>query len=270
MDCVKTAKAIVSWLIDKLEESKQKGFVVGVSGGVDSALVSTLCAMTQAPVACLILPIHQNAEHTNRGLEHTQKLHDTFENVSTRLVDLSVVSDTLKDTIGCFVQGLVEANMRSRLRMTTLYAFANNNKYLVAGTGNLIEDERLGFFSKFGDGAVDLSPIGNLTKTQVFELAAHLWIPESILKAKPTDGLWNDDSHSDEDQLGDTYTDLERAMALCDDLDIGTVEQYQDFVAKNLIKVPVENEKTILNYLRRHSANAHKMRMPPIGPEPIL
>lgn len=270
MDCEKTAEAIVSWLNRQIDSADQKGFIVGVSGGVDSALVSTLCAITGRYVACLVLPIHQNQTHTLRALEHIDQLKRRFENISSRMIDLTIQFDCLKDAIGCFVTGVVEANLRSRFRMGVLYSFSNCNNYMVAGTGNMVEDFGVGFFTKYGDGGVDISPIGRLTKTQVFELAAYLNVPESILKAKPTDGLWNDDEHSDEDQLGNTYPELEKAMNFCIDMEISTEREYNYLLDNNLAHVSdPKSDKTIRNYLKRHSANAHKMRMPPIGPEPV-
>ena len=209
------AHHIINWLNDYAEESKLDGFVVGVSGGVDSALTSTLCANTGKPTLCLEMPIHQEKDQVSRANSHTNWLAKNFSNVRVKVVPL----DTLYDSF-CQLDAerndntntpLSLANTRSRLRMATLYYFASQERFLVAGTGNKVEDFGVGFYTKYGDGGVDVSPIADLMKSQVRELAAHLGVDGSIVHAAPTDGLW-DDGRTDESQLGLSYKELEEAM----------------------------------------------------------
>lgn len=189
------------------------GFIVGISGGVDSAVTSTLCARTGRKTILLNMPIRQTKAEYVRACEHIEDLTHKFSNVSSLEIDLTPVFDQLSLVLPSDARedALSMANSRSRLRMTTLYAVGQSNRCLVAGTGNKVEDFGVGFFTKYGDGGVDLSPIADLTKTEVFTLARHLGIVDSILNAKPTDGLW-EDGRSDEDQLGATYPELEWAM----------------------------------------------------------
>jgi NAD+ synthase len=206
---------IVQWLKDYALNAKVKGFVVGISGGIDSAVTSTLCAQTGLPTLCIEMPIHQAESHVSRAREHISFLKDKFTNVSGALADLTPVFETFKtqvpETNDQHLQNLTLANTRARLRMTTLYYFAGINSALVAGTGNKVEDFGVGFFTKYGDGGVDVSPIADLMKSEVRELAKYLQVPASIIVAKPTDGLFGDD-RSDEDQLGASYDELEWAM----------------------------------------------------------
>lgn len=213
MNTSKIKEHIVSWLRNYSEQSGTKGFVVGISGGIDSALTSTLCALTHRPVVLVTMPIRQTKEENLRANEHCEDLCKRFENVSSIEVPLSDVFTALENVLPAAVRAnqLAMANSRSRLRMTTLYAVAQEKGSLVAGTGNKIEDFGIGFFTKYGDGGVDLSPIADLTKSQVYELARVLGVVTSILEAKPTDGLWQD-GRSDEDQIGATYPELEWAM----------------------------------------------------------
>ena len=189
------------------------GFIVGISGGVDSAVTSTLCARTGRKTILLNMPIRQTKAEYVRACEHIEDLTHKFSNVSSLEIDLTPVFDQLSLVLPSDARedALSMANSRSRLRMTTLYAVGQSNRCLVAGTGNKVEDFGVGFFTKYGDCGVDLSPIADLTKTEVFTLARHLGIVDSILNAKPTDGLW-EDGRSDEDQLGATYPELEWAM----------------------------------------------------------
>lgn len=189
------------------------GFVVGISGGIDSALTSTLCALTGMEMLCLNMPIHQRVEEYDLGNAHIKSLKSRFPNVRSLEVNLTNTFETFRlaipeDTAN---HGLGMANTRARLRMATLYALGQQNGLLVAGTGNKVEDFGIGFYTKYGDGGVDLSPIADLNKTEVFALAAHLNVIQEILKAKPTDGLWGDD-RTDEEQIGASYPELEWAM----------------------------------------------------------
>lgn len=211
-----TIDHIVKWLRSYCETSGMSGFVIGVSGGIDSALTSTLCAMTEKPVLLVEMPIHQAPSHVTRAQQHIEFLENRFERVSSERVELTSTFDTLTQSLprssNEALYQLSLANSRARLRMTTLFYFAGIHKYLVAGTGNKIEDFGVGFFTKYGDGGVDLSPIADLTKTEVYSLAETLGVHEDILNAAPTDGLFGDD-RSDEDQIGATYPELEWAMS---------------------------------------------------------
>ncbi len=211
----KVENYIIQWLKDYLNNSGLNGFVVGVSGGIDSALTSTLCAKTGNKVLCLEMPIYQESNQDNRAKNHINWLKKEFPSVSSYRLSLdNVFSSFLKSlpyTEKKDEQLHSLANSRARIRMTSLYYFAALNKYLVAGTGNKVEDFGVGFYTKYGDGGVDLSPIADLNKTQVYALSKHLGINEEIQNATPTDGLWGDD-RTDEDQLGASYAEIEWAM----------------------------------------------------------
>jgi len=201
---------ISEWLNTYLESSKLECFVIGISGGIDSALVSTLCAQTNKKTIVLSMPIHQSPDQLQRAHNHIEWLKQKYSNVESFEFDLTSTFETFKSLFST-EDKLALANSRSRLRMTTLYQIAGMSKGLVVGTGNKVEDFGIGFFTKYGDGGVDLSPIADLTKTEVGQLARKLGIIEEILVAKPTDGLWEDD-RSDEDQIGASYEELEWAM----------------------------------------------------------
>ena len=203
---------IVNWLKSYVENSGTKGFVVGISGGIDSAVTSTLCAKTGLPVIALNMPIYQNQSEISRSNEHIAWLQENFTNVTYSCVNLTDSFKSIEATFPEDIQDfLTMANTRARLRMTTLFAFAGHHKMIVAGTGNKVEDFGVGFFTKYGDGGVDISPIADLMKTEVYTLAKEMNIANSILTAAPTDGLF-DDGRSDEDQMGATYPELEWAM----------------------------------------------------------
>jgi NAD+ synthase len=201
---------IVKWLSNYLEESKMNCFVIGISGGIDSALTSTLCALTNKPTIVISMPIHQAPDQLERAHEHIKWLKSNYPNVKSLEIDLTNTFDLFKSLFN-EDNKLALANSRSRLRMTTLYHIASMDRGLVVGTGNKIEDFGVGFFTKYGDGGVDISPIADLTKTEVREMAKELGVIKSILIAKPTDGLWDED-RTDEEQLGATYEELEWAM----------------------------------------------------------
>ena len=244
----KVKKYIVDWLKAYIINSKQNGFVVGVSGGVDSAVTSTLCALTKCPVYVIEMPIHQDKNQISRSRDHIKWLVSNYKNVNPISHSLTKTFDTFKDEIkkaNLNLDLLTLANTRARLRMATLYYFAGSNKCIVAGTGNKIEDFGVGFYTKYGDGGVDISPIADLLKSEVFSLASHLNIIQSILIAKPTDGLW-DDGRTDEDQMGASYKELEEAMDLIE-------KKISDSsLTKNQNKV-----RKIFQYL--NSQNKHKM-----------
>lgn len=264
MNCKKVTETIVAWLKEKLEEAGLRGFIVGVSGGVDSGTVSTLCAMTGKPTIILGLPIQNRII---RADQHMANLRERFStNVYTSSIDLSEAAKVLIATCSKNLAGLpepddslAEVNTRSRIRMVSLYYMANRYRHLVVGTGNKIEDYGVGFFTKYGDGGVDISPIGDLIKTEVRELASYLNVIESIRNAEPNDGLW-EDGRSDEQQLGASYSQLEIAMRFCDTKKIATIAQYEQGLEK-ISEIP---EIILYNYLRRHETNKHKMEMPPV------
>lgn len=242
---------IVHWLKQYQEQSKTRGFVIGISGGIDSALTSTLCAMTGSPTLCLNMPIRQHAAEYTRGKAHIAWLEKKFPNVSSKEVELTGVFDKLEEALPKDIQDwLSMANSRARLRMLTLYAFACHEKMLVAGTGNKVEDFGVGFFTKYGDGGVDLSPIADLMKSEVYSLCAELGVITEILQARPTDGLWAD-GRSDEDQIGATYDELEWAMRF--------IEKPHDFEALS------ERQRKVLDiYTAMNAANKHKMEAIPV------
>ena len=207
---------IVHWLKDYALTAKVNGFVVGISGGIDSAVTSTLCAQTGLPTLCVEMPIHQAESHVSRAKEHIAQLKKRFLNVSgaeTNLTSVFELFTTVVPTEGADEAKLhlSLANTRARLRMTTLYYYAGIHGLLVAGTGNKVEDFGVGFYTKYGDGGVDLSPIADLMKSEVYALAHYLEVPNAIQTAAPTDGLFGDD-RSDEAQLGASYDELEQAM----------------------------------------------------------
>ena len=243
-------KHITAWLTDYSDSSKTNGFVVGISGGIDSAITSTLCALSGKNTLCILMPIHQNEQEFNRSSEHVKWLTTKFSNVSVCKVDLTETFDTLSKQIPLEIQNnLIMANTRARIRMTTLYTFAGSNGMLVAGTGNKVEDFGVGFFTKYGDGAVDLSPIADLMKSEVYEIAKELKIINSIQDAAPTDGLWSD-GRNDEDQLGATYNELEWAM-----------QEYDNSKENRFIG----RDKEVFDiFTKLHLSNQHKMKPIPV------
>jgi NAD+ synthase len=240
---------ISDWMKDYAQGAGAKGFVVGISGGVDSALTSALAAMTGLEVLAVGMPIRQDEAQLARSREHMAWLKAKFPNVRTSETNLSDVFGWLENSLprgeNAETEGLALANTRSRLRMATLYYLAQINGLLVAGTGNKVEDFGVGFFTKYGDGGVDLSPIADLTKTEVFALARHLGVVNSILIAPPTDGLWGDD-RTDEQQLGASYPELERAMAFAEG-------------GGNPESLSGRDAEVLAIYVKFHRANHHKM-----------
>ncbi len=249
MQTEKVIDYIVNWLKDYATKSGMNGFVIGISGGIDSALTSTLCAKTGLRLLCVQMPIHQDERQVTRAKEHIDQLKKRFANVTDVEVNLTHTFEELKSAVPGAPESeqrnLSLANTRARLRMSTLYYFAGLHKYLVAGTGNKVEDFGVGFYTKYGDGGVDLSPIADLMKSEVFALAKAAGVPESILKAKPTDGLWGDD-RTDEDQIGASYDDLEWAMK-------------QDDLGKTGADFEGEKKKVFNLYKKLNNANQHKM-----------
>jgi NAD+ synthase len=240
---------ISNWLKQYAVSAGVNGFVIGISGGVDSAVTSTLCAKTGMKVLVLNMPIRQTKAEFGRAAEHIDWLLTNFPNVEAQTIDLTETFQQLEKTFPAYTVAnhLAMANSRARLRMTTLYALGQTHGLLVAGTGNKIEDFGVGFFTKYGDGGVDLSPIADLTKTEVFELAGSLNIVESILTAKPTDGLW-EDGRSDEDQMGASYPELEWAMEFKGDEE----------------KLDPRQKEVLAIFRRLNKINKHKMEPVPV------
>tara|TARA_Y100001970_G_C14167109_1_gene821969 strand:+ start:488 stop:1216 length:729 start_codon:yes stop_codon:yes gene_type:complete len=207
--------------------------VIGVSGGIDSAVTSTLCAKTNLKTILVSMPIRQNSNQHSLSLEHIEWLKSKFNNVESHTISLDKVFSEFKEKMEKFQSDLAFANTRSRLRMLTLYQIAQSNNALVVGTGNKVEDFGIGFFTKYGDGGVDISPIADCTKTQVWEMGKALNISKKIIEAKPTDGLW-DDSRNDEDQIGLSYKQIEEAM---DNSKSQYFEKYNNIRKANLHKM---------------------------------
>ena len=204
---------IKKWILDycKSMPKEPDSLVIGISGGIDSSVTSTICALTGKKTIALSMPIKQIKEQQDLSLKHQEWLKSKFKNVESHLVILDNLFKTFKNSLSEFDSEHGLANSRARLRMTTLYQVAASNNGLVVGTGNKVEDFGVGFYTKYGDGGVDISPIADCTKTQVWEIGKTLSIIENIINAKPTDGLW-DDSRNDEKQLGLSYKQIEDAM----------------------------------------------------------
>ena len=228
---------IVRWLKDYYWENGLKCFVVGVSGGIDSAVVSTLCAETGLPTYVLCMPL--DSVHSNNLLSesHAKKLADKYENVTNLMFELSSTFDHFLHVVEWWSESqfydrreftgdeLTLANTKARLRMITLYQIAGTKGGVVVGTGNKVEDYGVGFFTKHGDGAVDIAPIADLYKSEVWELGEYLEVDQRIVDAAPTDGLWKD-GRTDEDQLGATYKQLEEAMEKGTGPGVDTLEHF--------------------------------------------
>ena len=237
---------ISNWLSDYLTDNNLDTFVIGISGGIDSAVTSTLCAMTGKRTIVVTMPIHQNPDETYRGIDHINWLKEQYPNVEQYNVELTNIYDKFKiEAPALFQSDLSLANTRARVRMTTLYLIAGGSNGIVVGTGNKIEDFGVGFFTKYGDGGVDISPIADLMKSEVYELGRELGIIQTILNARPTDGLWGD-GRTDEDQLGVSYDDLEWAM----NYDGSDVDEKQ----KHILEV----------YNKHRKQNLHKMKNIPV------
>ncbi|WP_271767568.1 NAD(+) synthase [Aquimarina algiphila] len=254
MQTEKVIDHIVNWLKDYATKANIGGFVVGVSGGIDSAVTSSLCARTGLKTICVEMPIHQAQSQVTRAQEHIAQLKERFSNVSDVRVDLTPVFEEFKSAVPKTEQSaqldLSLANTRARLRMSTLYYFAGLHKYLVAGTGNKVEDFGVGFYTKYGDGGVDLSPIADLLKSEVYDLGKALDVPNSIQIAAPTDGLFGD-SRSDEDQIGASYDELEWAMKMKED-------------GKNVNDFKEREQEVFAIFTRLNTVNQHKMTPIPV------
>ena len=240
MEAKKRVGIITKW-IDEYCKSMPfvpKALVVGISGGIDSSVVSTLCALTGRKTIVLSMPIRQIKSQHDLSVKHGDWLSSKFNNIDFNLVELENIFNSFKETLNKFNNEHGLANSRARIRMATLYQVAASNSGIVVGTGNKVEDFGVGFYTKYGDGGVDISPIADCTKTQVWEMGKHLGVSEDIINAEPTDGLW-EDGRSDSKQLGMTYQDLEKAM-------------------KN------KNDPNYKKYLKIREKNLHKMNPIPV------
>ena len=254
MQTEKVIEHIVGWLKDYATNAGVNGFVIGISGGIDSAVTSTLCAKTGLDLLCIEMPIHQAASHVTRAQEHISFLKSNFSNVNDIRVDLTPVFQEFKTEVSLdgnqATVDMALANTRARLRMTTLYYYAGLKGLLVAGTGNKVEDFGVGFYTKYGDGGVDLSPIADLMKSEVYELGQFINVPNSIMKAAPSDGLFGD-SRSDEDQIGASYPELEWAMKVIEE-------------GKTISDFEGRKREVLKIYNRYNNSNKHKMNPIPI------
>ncbi len=255
MEAIRIIEYLSGWLARYCTSAGMNGFAIGISGGIDSAVTSALCARTGMQTLLVNMPIYQASDQFDRAAEHILWLERQYPCVQALTLDLTPVFQSIEQTFPAGMQdGLTMANTRARLRMLTLYAQASHHRLLVAGTGNKVEDFGIGFFTKYGDGGVDISPIADLMKTEVYEIGRCLGIAESILTCPSTDGLWPD-NRTDESQIGATYPELEKAM-LFDELQ-GDETQLS----------PREREVLAI-YRKFNNANRHKMQPVPCAKIP--
>ena len=235
MDVKKRAKIITDWINNYCDSAsyKPKALVVGISGGIDSSVVSTLCANTGRKTIVLTMPIKQIKSQHDLSLTHAKWLKQKYKNVEHHLLEMDKIFNSFSQVLSNFDNEHGYANSRARLRMATLYQVAAANKGIVVGTGNKVEDFGVGFYTKYGDGGVDISPIADCSKTQVWELGRFLGVSEEIINTPPTDGLW-DDGRNDVQQLGMSYEDLEKAM---EDKNDPNYKKYLEIREKNLHKM---------------------------------
>ena len=240
MQTSKRIDYIKKWILDycKSMPKEPNSLVIGISGGIDSSVTSTICALTGKKTIVLSMPIKQIKEQHDLSLKHKNWLKEKFKNVEDHLINLDLLFETFKHSLSKFNNEHGMANSRARLRMVTLYQVAAANNGIVVGTGNKVEDFGVGFYTKYGDGGVDISPIADCTKTQVWQMGENLGLPEQIIKADPTDGLW-EDGRADVSQLGMSYQELEKSM-----MD--------------------QNSPGYKKYLEIRNRNLHKMRPIPV------
>ena len=242
---------ISNWILNYANSNNISTLVVGVSGGIDSAVTSTLCAKTGLKTLVINMPIHQNDSEYNLSNQHMMWLRSNWDNVESHIINLSKTFDVLKNELSKKeVSDIAMVNTRARIRMATLYSLAGSNNGIVVGTGNKVEDFGVGFFTKYGDGGVDISPIADMYKSEVYLLADSLGIIQEIQEAAPTDGLWSD-GRTDEDQIGATYDELEWAM---NEIDNPSDEKELNERLAEVMKI----------YLKLNSMNSHKMNPIPI------
>ena len=262
MNSKQRIKHITKWIKQYATKNKIATLVVGISGGIDSSVVSALCAETGLKTIVVQMPIRQNKKLDNRSSMQATWLLEHYDNVTHMAMDLTSVFSAFEkkvdpfcniedDTYGTYK--LASANTRARLRMMTLYQIAQCHGGIVVGTGNKVEDFGVGFFTKYGDGGVDISPIGDCMKTAVWDMGREFGVPQEIIDAEPTDGLW-DDGRTDEGQLGMTYPELEHAMTLDN--------------ADNCVYDPLTLTKTEKAQLKKYreirARNMHKMNPIPV------
>ena len=235
MDVKKRAKIITDWINDYCDSASYnpKALIVGISGGIDSSVVSTLCANTGRKTIVLTMPIKQIKSQHDLSLTHAKWLKHKYKNVKHHLLEMDKIFTSFSQVLNNFDSEHGYANSRARLRMATLYQVAAANRGIVVGTGNKVEDFGVGFYTKYGDGGVDISPIADCNKTQVWELGRYLGVSEDIINTPPTDGLW-DDGRNDVQQLGMSYEDLEKAM---EDKNDPNYKKYLEIREKNLHKM---------------------------------
>ena len=257
---------ITRWIRSYARSAKINTLVVGISGGIDSSVVSALCARTGLKTIVVQMPIRQNKKLDNRSSMQATWLLSQHDNVKHMSMDLTPVFAAFEKKVGPFCapeqepnpgEQLAWANSRSRLRMMTLYQIAQSHGALVVGTGNRVEDFGVGFFTKYGDGGVDISPIGDCMKTQVWDMGRELGLPQEIIDAPPTDGLW-DDGRTDEDQLGMSYTELERAMEL------DQWDRDESHLHDGLLTMTKLERTQLRRYRDIRSRNLHKMLPIPV------
>ena len=242
---------ISNWILNYANSNNISTLVVGVSGGIDSAVTSTLCAKTGLRTLVINMPIHQNDSEYNLSNQHMMWLRSNWDNVESHIINLSKTFDVLKNELSKKeVSDIAMVNTRARIRMATLYSLAGSNNGIVVGTGNKVEDFGVGFFTKYGDGGVDISPIADMYKSEVYLLADSLGIIQEIQEAAPTDGLWSD-GRTDEDQIGATYDELEWAM---NEIDNPSAEKELNERLAEVMRI----------YLKLNSMNSHKMNPIPI------
>lgn len=238
---------ISNWIKDYAGKHKIESLVVGVSGGIDSAVVSTLCALTGIQTYVLSMPIRQKDDQHDRSVDHCLRLLEHFPNVHWETIHLTEVFENFEKLFPANNK-LALANSRSRLRMTALYQVAQEKNGIVVGTGNKVEDFGVGFYTKYGDGGVDISPIADCLKTEVWDMGRELGVSQAIIDAAPTDGLW-DDARNDEDQLGMTYPELEEAMA---------------YAESNTRPTDAKKLQNLLKFMSIQAKARHKMEPIPI------
>lgn len=258
---------ITKWIKQYAKANKISTLVVGISGGIDSSVVSALCARTGLKTIVVQMPIRQNKKLDNRSsMQATWLLERYRENVVHMSMDLTPVFSAFEKKVQPYCgpeqepnqrEQLAFANSRSRLRMMTLYQIAQCYNGIVVGTGNKVEDFGVGFFTKYGDGGVDISPIGDCLKTEVWAMGQELGLPQEIIDAPPTDGLW-DDGRTDEDQLGMTYPELENAMRL------DQWERDESHLTEGLLSMSREEKAQLRRYRQIRSRNLHKMEPIPV------
>ena len=254
---------IVKWLKAYAKSAKISTFVVGISGGIDSSVVSALCAQTGVKTIVVQMPIRQNRKLDNRSSMQAGWLLERYSNVTHMSMDLTPVFTAFEKKVDPYCGeidasqvNLAFANSRARLRMMTLYQIAQCHGGLVVGTGNRVEDFGVGFFTKYGDGGVDISPIGDCLKTQVWDMGREFGLPQEIIDAPPTDGLWSDD-RTDEDQLGMSYPDLERAMS-------NDALEREDVYNTLPLNLGREEKAQLKKYRAIRARNLHKMEPIPV------